>query len=156
MSKNKKIFIGVIIGVLIIILGAVIIYNLTRNINKEDYKASVDETEYSTDIAYNAEEESEEEIIRRLYLKELRKNYSVESRIDSIEIIELEDKDSLFPNATSEAIFAEVIYSVKSNDINALAANGEIDGKWTINKSACVYIDKVNEEFKIISSGTGW
>lgn len=50
-----------------------------------------------------------------------------------------------------------VDYSVKPlvENSNWVAGNGEIKDRWIVNKNAFVNIEKVNNEYKIISIGTG-
>ncbi len=160
MNKNKKIIVGVIIALLIIVGGIVIAYMLIENIvtNREGYKFDKVENlgTNTVDTVSNNKNETENEIVERLYLKELRKTYSAECRIDSVEITKLENKNELYPNASLEAIFGIVTYSIKNTNAMAMAGNGEVKGKWVVNKKACVYVDKDNGEYKVISSGTGW
>ena len=88
-------------------------------------------------------------------------NYSV----DVIDIVDSDLKERLsgegsFSEATEEAIFASVDYSVTidptENNLNYwLPANGVRAGD-VIHKSNVLYIDKVDGEYQIVSIGTGW
>lgn len=49
-------------------------------------------------------------------------------------------------------------YSVKPSNINSdywIAGNGVSKGSWIVNKSAFIYVEKVNNEYKLTSIGTG-
>lgn len=154
---NKKMIIGIIIVLLIIVIEVVIAYKLIENnvTNREDFKFKVENISSGTVNTVSKEQNgTEKEIVQRLYLEKLKETYFGECRIDNIKITKLNNVQKLYPNATSEAIFAFVTYSVKDKD--AIAGNGHVSGNWVIDKSACVYVDKDNGEYKIISSGTGW
>ena len=92
---------------------------------------------------YNKKEIIKEQFI--LKLKEIDENSReklLDYRIDEITILSDEEKQLLNNNGTynKSDILAYVKYSVKPKDVNNTvweAGNGEIDGEWIINKTAC-------------------
>ena len=105
--------------------------------------------------------------VEELYLNKLSGNGGTleEYRVDKVEPVDnetlsmLTGKDGFFPDATDDAVFAYVTYSVKPAADYYLAwtaGNGEEQGDWIVNKTACVCVDKVNGEFALVSDGTGW
>lgn len=104
--------------------------------------------------------------VEELYLNKLSDNGGTleEYRVDKVEPVDNETLsmltgDGFFPDATDDAIFAYVKYSVKpiaDQYFNWTAGNGEEQGDWIVNKLACVCVDKVNGEFALVSDGTGW
>jgi len=112
-------------------------------------------------------EEEKLAVVEELYLSKLSENDGTleEYKVDRVESVDkdtlsmLTGKDGLYPDATEDAIFAYVAYSVKplaDHYMEWTAGNGEEDGEWVSNKTACVCVDKVNGEFAIVSDGTGW
>ena len=96
--------------------------------------------------------------VEELYLNKLSDNGDKVEPVDN-ETLSMLTGDGFFPDATDDAIFAYVTYSVKpiaDQYFNWTAGNGEEQGDWIVNKTACVCVDKVNGEFALVSDGTGW
>ena len=103
-----------------------------------------------------------EDIIKQLYLDKIKGYVNINNsaklidcRVDSVKILKDDEKKEII-DATEgyyeTDILAIVTYSVKpefiSEDSVWFAGNGEIQGEWIVNKSACVTIR--------IGDATGW
>ena len=75
-------------------------------------------------------------------------------RVDNVEIIDT-DQSYIELGYKSSDILAYITYSVKPKNVNStawMAGNGEIEGEWIVNKTACACL----RNGKLINVGTGW
>lgn len=103
---------------------------------------------------------SMEEQVKNAYAQKISQSSNVaEYRIESVIILTDEQKKSLLEYDKGQYYketdtLANVRYSVKLKDMKGeySAGNGEVNGDWMINKSACVCY----RDGQIVSDGTGW
>lgn len=108
------------------------------------------------------DEAKEKAEVRKLFLAKLKNDNEknteklVEYRVDEVKVLSDEEKKGLVGNDyLITDTLAYVTYSVKPKDIKNtgwIAGNGEIEGDWIKNKTACVCVRNGKIEF----SGTSW
>lgn len=82
--------------------------------------------------------------------------------IKNVRVVEGVEKKELIDNLgyTEDDILAEITYDIKPVDINKtfwIAGNGEVKEDWVVDKDSVVCLRAENdEEYHVISSGTGW
>lgn len=117
--------------------------------NKESEIAEELFLEYLKNAKENSGKKLKEYKIEKINVLSGSKRNDVKEIFESAEGIKINEKD----------IFAEVIYSVKPDDIENtdwIAGNGEKRGDWLVEKSACVFIKYDNGTYKIQENSTGW
>lgn len=181
--KNKILkvsLISIIVTCILIMLTGCTLNNTTNEnnqIEENKVKNEIQKTEENNKENENTNiqgaSKTDNEIVEELFLNYL-KNMEESSgkklkayKIDKVNVL-LGDKrknvvdtyEGIESNSINEKdIFAEVIYSVKPDDIENtewIAGNGEKQGEWLINKMACVFIKNDNGSYKIQGNGTGW
>lgn len=149
----KKIFIAICILFIISIIAGVVYSNFIAN-----YKPTIKDVVLKTnstdvkEISYQIMKEYFDEYKKLTVAKEYRLS---DYTINSINDIKGNTDDE--KRSTDKYSFV-VDYSVKPSDINSIdwiAGDGEAKGDWIVNKSAFVYIEKVNNGYKITGMGTG-
>lgn len=146
MNRKKKIIIGSLVLIVIIIILCVFGYliyrgkynKISNTINQSNNKA-----ELSTKL-----KEQEVILIKEQFLAKLKKIDKISDeklldyRVDEVKILSDSEKQTFNENKeySPEDVLAFVKYSVKPMDIEDtawIAGNGEIEGEWIINKTAC-------------------
>ena len=106
-------------------------------------------------------ENTDEAKVKQAYLDLLKQSYPnyKDYRIDSVKVLTGAEKQELIATLGGDYykdtdILAVVTYSLKPESMQnyTIAGNGEIQGEWVVNKSACV----AYRDGKIVSNGTGW
>lgn len=179
--KNKILKISLISLMTIVIL--VMLTGCTSNTKDENIKTeenkvktevqNIEENERNNSIVTQNTSKKDNEIAEELfldYLKNVKENSGEnlkEYKIEKINVLlenERKTVKEIFESTdgvtiNEKDIFAEIKYSVKPNDIENtdwIAGNGERQGEWIVNKSACVFIKYDNGTYKIQENGTGW
>ncbi|MGE5629166.1 MAG: hypothetical protein ACM3X7_13840 [Solirubrobacterales bacterium] len=116
--------------------------------------ADYEPTIYSVTLKTNSSDlkEISAQIIKK-YLNEYEKDKtSIKLKLEDYTVNNIDD---IKGNTNKFSFWVD--YSVKPSDENSnwIAGNGEIKDGWIINKIAFVNIEKENNEYKIISIGTG-
>lgn len=146
MNRKKKIIIGSLVFIVIIIILCVfgyIIYREKYNKISNTINQSNNKAELSTEL-----KEQEAILIREQFLAKLKEIDKISDeklldyRVDEVKILSDSEKQVFNENGeySQEDILAFVKYSVKPKNIEDtvwIAGNGEIDGEWIINKTAC-------------------
>lgn len=146
MNRKKKIIIGSLVLIVIIMILCVFGYfiyrgkynKISNTIDQDNNKA-----ELSTEL-----KEQEAILIREQFLAKLKEIDKISDeklldyRVDEVKILSDSEKQVFNENEeySPEDILAFVKYSVKPKNIEDtvwIAGNGEIDGEWIINKTAC-------------------
>lgn len=146
MNRKKKIIIGSLVLIVIIIILCVFGYliyrgkynKISNTINQSNNKA-----ELSTKL-----KEQEVILIKEQFLAKLKEIDKISDeklldyRVDEVKILSDSEKQAFNENKeySPEDVLAFVKYSVKPKDIEDtawIAGNGEIEGEWIINKTAC-------------------
>lgn len=146
MNRKKKIIIGSLVFIVIIIILCVFGYliyrgkynKISNTINQSNNKA-----ELSTEL-----KEQKVILIKEQFLAKLKEIDKISDeklldyRVDEVKILSDSEKQVFNENEeySPEDILAFVKYSVKPKNIEDtvwIAGNGEIDGEWIINKTAC-------------------
>ena len=143
MNRKKKIIIGSLVFIVIIIILCVfgyLIYREKYNKTSNTINQSNNKAELSTELK---EQKVKEQFLAKL--KEIDKisdEKLLDYRVDEVKILSDSEKQVFNENGeyNQEDILAFVKYSVKPKNIEDtvwIAGNGEIDGEWIINKTAC-------------------
>lgn len=146
MNRKKKIIIGSLVLIVIIMILCVFGYliyrgkynKISNTINQSNNKA-----ELSTEL-----KEQKVILIKEQFLAKLKEIDKISDeklldyRVDEVKILSDSEKQVFNENGeySPEDILAFVKYSVKPKDIEHtgwIAGNGEIEGEWIINKTAC-------------------
>ncbi len=107
------------------------------------------------------------DIVREVFSAEyldLEEKELDDARVTEVELVDAEMRaqllsDEFFEGVSDDAIFAYVTYSVKPSDLESsmwLAGNGELEGDWIVDKTACVCVDRKEDAYVLVSCGTGW
>lgn len=160
---NSKKNIVYVIVIVILVIAIIILSCFLINSQKDKKVAENKLAELSTTSV------SQEETIRNLYLQKIKTADSenteklLDYKIDSVHIYTGSERtslvSSLYPNASADDIFAEIVYSVKPANTSSstwIAGNGDVSGDWIVGKTSCVYAVKENNNYVIKSDGTGW
>ena len=146
MDRKKKIIIGSLVFIVIIIILCVfgyIIYREKYNKISNTINQSNNKAELSTEL-----KEQKVILIKEQFLAKLKEIDKISDeklldyRVDEVKILSDSEKQVFNENGeySQEDILAFVKYSVKPKNIEDtvwIAGNGEIDGEWIINKTAC-------------------
>ena len=146
MNRKKKIIIGSLVFIVIIIILCVfgyLIYREKYNKTSNTIDQGNNKAELSTEL-----KEQEAILIREQFLAKLKEIDKISDeklldyRVDEVKILSDSEKQVFNENEeySPEDILAFVKYSVKPKNIKDtvwIAGNGEIDGEWIINKTAC-------------------
>ena len=146
MNRKKKIIIGSLVLIVIIIILCVfgyLIYREKYNKTSNTINQSNNKAKLSTEL-----KEQGAILIREQFLAKLKEIDKISDeklldyRVDEVKILSDSEKQAFNENGEyrPEDILAFVKYSVKPKDIEHtvwIAGNGEIEGKWIINKTAC-------------------
>ena len=146
MNRKKKIIIGSLVFIVIIIILCVfgyLIYREKYNKTSNTIDQGNNKAELSTEL-----KEQEAILIREQFLAKLKEIDKISDeklldyRVDEVKILSDSEKQVFNENEeySPEDILAFVKYSVKPKNIEDtgwIAGNGEIDGEWIINKTAC-------------------
>lgn len=141
--------------------------------SKDDYLEEANVVVENKTIINSNSQLSKEEIVKEVWLNELKENSKQEMyklldyKIESVKIVNFNDIkkgfpgcEEYYPGVKDSDIFATVIYSVKPDmDIESsfwLAGGGEIAGEWIKNKEINLWIIERDGEYSIESSGGGW
>lgn len=146
MNRKKKIIIGSLVLIVIIIILCVfgyLIYRGKYNKTSNTINQSNNKAELSTEL-----KEQKVILIKEQFLAKLKEIDKISDeklldyRVDEVKILSDSEKQVFNENGeySTEDILAFVKYSVKPKNIEDtvwIAGNGEIDGEWIINKTAC-------------------
>lgn len=146
MNRKKKIIIGSLVFIVIIIILCVfgyLIYREKYNKTSNTINQSNNKAELSTEL-----KEQKVILIKEQFLAKLKEIDKISDeklldyRVDEVKILSDSEKQVFNENGeyNQEDILAFVKYSVKPKNIEDtvwIAGNGEIDGEWIINKTAC-------------------
>lgn len=184
-NKILKIsLISIIVTCILVMLTGCTLNNITNEnnqIEENKVKNEVQNTEDNNKENKNENEnintqstsKTDNEIVEDLfldYLKNIEESSGKklkEYKIDKVKILSGNERKNVIAtyegvegnNVNERDIFAEVTYSVKPENIENtewMAGNGEKQGDWLVNKSACVFIKYDNGTYKIQGNGTGW
>lgn len=146
MDRKKKIIIGSLVLIVIIIILCVFGYLIYR----EKYNKTSNTINQSNNKAELSIELKEQKVIliKEQFLAKLKEIDKISDeklldyRVDEVKILSDSEKQVFNENGeySPEDILAFVKYSVKPKNIEDtvwIAGNGEIDGEWIINKTAC-------------------
>ncbi len=146
MNRKKKIIIGSLVFIVIIIILCIfgyIIYREKYNKTSNTINQSNNKAELSIEL-----KEQKVILIKEQFLAKLKEIDKISDeklldyRVDEVKILSDSEKQVFNENGeySPEDILAFVKYSVKPKNIEDtvwIAGNGEIDGEWIINKTAC-------------------
>jgi hypothetical protein len=146
MDRKKKIIIGSLVFIVIIIILCVfgyIIYREKYNKISNTINQSNNKAELSTEL-----KEQKVILIKEQFLAKLKEIDKISDeklldyRVDEVKILSDSEKQVFNENGeySPEDILVFVKYSVKPKNIEDtvwIAGNGEIDGEWIINKTSC-------------------
>ena len=146
MNRKKKIIIGSLVLIVIIIILCVfgyLIYREKYNKTSNTINQSNNKAELSTEL-----KEQKVILIKEQFLAKLKEIDKISDeklldyRVDEVKILSDSEKQVFNEDGkySPKDILAFVKYSVKAKDIEKtgwIAGNGEIDGEWVINKTAC-------------------
>lgn len=119
------------------------------NSNSTNQNTTNNTTSNNNTITNQTTTETDEEIIKRLFIKEYLQSPEaaelLDYRIDKVEILTGKERQSVIEMGYQETdTLATVTYSVKVNDVNTSAwnaGNGEgYDGQWILRKNNCVVL----------------
>ena len=143
MNRKKKIIIGSLVFIVIIIILCVfgyLIYREKYNKTSNTIDQGNNKAELSTEL-----KEQEAILIREQFLAKLKEIDKISDeklldyRVDEVKILSDSEKQVFNENGeySPEDILAFVKYSKNIEDTVWIAGNGEIDGEWIINKTSC-------------------